>query len=85
MSFFGVDSDDIIISAVKKAEDDDAVIVRFYEMEGKDSEPQIKIFSPVNKAYLTSLIEKPESSLPVTGNKILIKRGHNAIETIMVK
>ena len=44
MSFFGVDSDDIIISAVKKAEDDDAVIVRFYEMEGKDSEPQIKIF-----------------------------------------
>ena len=84
-SFFSVDSDNFIISAVKKAEDDPAVILRFYEMEGKDSTPQIVIFSPVKKAFHTTLIEKPEVALPVTGKTITVPTGHNAIETILVK
>lgn len=37
-------SDNVIISAIKKAEDSDADVVRFYEIEGKNTYVSMKLF-----------------------------------------
>jgi alpha-mannosidase len=37
-SFLDVEGDNVVVTAIKKAEDDNALIVRFYEWAGKESD-----------------------------------------------
>lgn len=84
-SFFGVESENLVISTVKKAEDDNSIIVRVYETEGKDTKSVLKTSSTFKTAMQTNLIE--ESIKPVEVNKsgTTLVIGHHAIETIKLK
>src|SRR5262249_61264105 len=42
-SFFATDADNVIVSAVKKDEDDDALTVRLYEWAGKKSDVHLRV------------------------------------------
>ena len=81
-SFISVQPGNVIISAVKKCDDDDTVIVRCYEIEGKNSDAVIEWFTTVDDAELTNIIE--EEGMPVEhgGRKIYLKAGHYSIETV---
>jgi alpha-mannosidase len=61
-SFVGVQGDNVILTATKKAEDADALIVRFYEWAGKDGEVKLTLPKGITAATMTNLMEKPEGT-----------------------
>jgi alpha-mannosidase len=85
MSFISVENKNLILSTIKKCDDDNNVIVRCYDIEGKDTEAKISIFKPYENAELTNLIEEEGRTIPGAMNNLVLKIGHNAIETIKLK
>ena len=61
-SFIRVDRDDVILSAVKKAEDENALILRFYEWKGESAKVQVDLPEGAKSAIMTNLMEVPEGS-----------------------
>ncbi|MFZ1290461.1 MAG: glycoside hydrolase family 38 C-terminal domain-containing protein [Melioribacteraceae bacterium] len=83
-SFFSTDKENIIVSAIKKCEDDESVIVRLYDILGKDTNAKFKSYLEINRAISTNLIEEEKSNLEVHGNQIPINIGHHSIESIKI-
>ena len=55
--FISVNSDSAIVSAMKTAEDlEKGLVLRFYEVEGKDTEVSIKFAKTPIKAYFVSIV-----------------------------
>ena len=52
--------ENVVLTALKKAEDENALILRFYEWAGKSSDIQIHVPKGATGATLTNLMEKPE-------------------------
>ena len=50
----------MVLTAMKKAEDYDGLIFRFYEWAGTTGEVQIKMPAGATSATLTNLMEQPE-------------------------
>jgi alpha-mannosidase len=82
MSFISVENKNLVLSTIKKCDDDNQVIVRCYDMEGKDSDAKISVYKPFQKAELTNLIEEEGKSIQGSGKDLVLKVGHHAIETI---
>jgi alpha-mannosidase len=62
-SFFGVDRPSVIIDAVKKAEDSDALIVRLYEAHGGRGPVRFRSSLPVVSAWVCNLLEEDDEPL----------------------
>jgi alpha-mannosidase len=56
-SFFSTEQDNVIITAIKKAADDDALIVRFYEWAGKKGDVVLRLPWAAAQAWETNLME----------------------------
>ena len=82
MSFISVENKNLILSTIKKCEDDDNVIVRCYDAEGIDSEAGISVPMIFRKAEVTNMIEEEGKEIPGSGNKLNLKIGHHSIETV---
>lgn len=80
-SFFAVSEDNVVVSTIKKCEDDNTVIVRLYDVEGKDSEATLSPFFSVAAAEHTNIIEEEGKTIPLSGKLLKTKIGHHAIET----
>jgi len=63
MSFITVQPDSLIITAVKKAEEDQTLILRFHNITGEPVEGRVSLRRPLKAAWLTSLNEEPERRL----------------------
>lgn len=61
-SFVDIKGDDVILTAVKKAEDDDAILLRFYEWAGTGGDVQISVPKGIAAAQRTNLMEKMEKT-----------------------
>jgi hypothetical protein len=81
-SFFSTSESNVVISTIKKCEDDDSVIVRLFDLEGRDTKPALASFLPVRDAKHTDIIEKAGASLDASGDGVRLPVGHNAIETV---
>ena len=75
----------VIVTAVKKAEDDDALIVRFYEWAGKEGDVKIALHGDVQGASDADLMERPIASLPVADNIVTVHTKPYEIKTIRVQ
>jgi alpha-mannosidase len=64
-SFVNVDPANIMISAIKKAEDGHGTVIRFYEAEGRYAKATITGFKPFTRAFLTDMLEYNIQELPV--------------------
>ncbi|MBW2218091.1 MAG: alpha-mannosidase [Deltaproteobacteria bacterium] len=84
-SFLSIDMDNIFISTLKKCEEENGVIIRCYDVLGKNTEAEITLFKPFARAYHTNLIEEGKKEIPVKNNKVKINIGHHSIETIKLK
>lgn len=80
-SFFHVDQDNVIISTIKKSEDDNGIIVRLFDIEGKDSNVKLWSFKPLKSSYSTNIIEEENNCMQGEGHTLPMKIGHHAIET----
>ncbi|MEH7381428.1 alpha-mannosidase [Bacillus sp. JJ1533] len=56
--FAAVDSDNVVLETVKKAEDDEAVIVRFYEYKQYRNDANVTFAQPIKKAVECNLMEE---------------------------
>ncbi len=81
MSFISVENKNLILSTIKKCEDDDNIIVRCYDIEGIDSDASISVSAPFQKAELMNMIEEEGKAIPGSGNSLGVRIGHNSIET----
>ncbi|PYX47853.1 MAG: alpha-mannosidase, partial [Acidobacteria bacterium] len=84
-SFLQAQPDNVIVTALKKAEDENALVVRFYEWAGKDSQVAIQLPSGAESAVETDLMEKPIGSLPVHDGSVSVHAKPYEIKTIKVQ
>ena len=69
------------LSLIKKADNDNNLIIRLTEMEGKDKNVTITLPISVKKVIRTNLIEEELEILPVSGHQFTLPLSHHAIET----
>jgi alpha-mannosidase len=82
-SFVSVDADNVVLTALKKTEDGDGLLLRFYEWAGKDGNVQVTVPAGGTAPTETNLMEKPEgSALAVANDKVAFPIHPFSIETI---
>jgi alpha-mannosidase len=84
-SFFNVPANDVIISAIKKCEDDNNVVIRAYDIEGKDRKTNLNTFFSFEKAEHTNIIEEEGKEIRGSGKSLEAEIGAYAIETYKLK
>ncbi len=75
----------IIVTAFKKAEDEDALIVRFYEWAGKNSDVKLALHADVSEASETDLMERTISGLTVQHNVVTVHTKPYEIKTVKLR
>ncbi len=84
-SFVGVDAKNVVVTAVKKAEDGNGLVVRFFEWAGKGGNVTLQVPEGATAASVVNLMEKPEGgSIPVTGGKVTVPVTPYMIQTVRV-
>jgi alpha-mannosidase len=83
-SFVRVSSSNLVVTALKKAEDSDDLILRFYECKGGSGNAGIAFGFGVSKVQETDLSERPLTALPipVTADSITVPFGKWEIKTL---
>jgi alpha-mannosidase len=72
-SFLRTSSDNVVVTAMKKAEDTHSLIVHLYEWKGEDHDVQIDVPAGATNAVETNLMEKPEGSdLQLKANRVTV-------------
>jgi len=72
-SFVSVEPDNVVMTAMKKAEDSNALIFHLYEWAGKNGDIEISVPPGAIGATETNLMEQPEGpALPVAGNRVTV-------------
>jgi len=84
-SFASVTPENVVLTAVKKAEDAKGLIFRVYEWAGKESTAEFHVPAGATGATVTNLMETPEGGpLPVTGDVVKVPIHPYEILTIRV-
>ena len=81
-SFVSIKPSNAILTVIKKAEDSDELLLRFYEISGKEAEVTIRIDEAFRDAVETNLIEKPISKIELLGKEVKIPVSKYEIKTI---
>lgn len=68
-SFMSIDAENIVVSAFKLSEDDEAFLLRFYEVDGIASACTVTLAAPVIGVYETDMLERAISAKPVDFSK----------------
>jgi alpha-mannosidase len=84
-SFLQAKTDNIIVTALKKAEDEDSLVLRFYEWAGKDGEVALQLPPGVQSAAETDLMEKPIGPLSVHNGEVTLPTKPYEIKTIKLQ
>jgi len=80
-TFFSFSASNVVLSTIKKSEDDDTAIVRFYDIEGRDANVRLRSFFSTRQAWTTNLVEEDARPLAVKDG-ITLDVGHHSIETV---
>ncbi len=84
-SFLQVQPENVVLTAVKKAEDDGSLILRFYEWAGKESDVKIVLPPGAQSASETDLMERPIRDLALQGGTVTVHTKPYEIKTIRVR
>jgi alpha-mannosidase len=85
-SFVEVEPANVIVTALKKAEDSDDLIFRFYEFEGKSANVKFHLPEAAASAAETDMMEKHQGpiTLQQQGRELTLPAGPHEIKTIAV-
>lgn len=84
-SFVTVDGDNVVLTAAKRAEDDNSLVLRFYEWAGKEADIKLHVPEGIQSAIETNLVEKPSGGLPVQGGVVTVPTKPYEIKTVKLK
>lgn len=85
LSFCSVDSENVIIEAIKKAEENDDLMVRLYEAFGTHKKVEIHSMHPIQSAQLTNMLEEKIAALEVRSNSVSLDFKPFEIHTVRLK
>ena len=80
-SFLSISDPFTALSLVKKADNDDSIIIRLTEMLGRDTKVQVTLPYEVKKVIRTNLIEDEMETINTSGKTITLPLGEKSIET----
>ncbi|HEX6504055.1 MAG TPA: alpha-mannosidase [Terriglobales bacterium] len=83
-SFLDLQADDIVLTAAKRAEMDDSLILRFYEWAGKESDVKITLPAGAQAASDADLMERPIAELPISGGTLSLHTKPYEIKTVKI-
>ena len=84
-SFVNIEADNVVLTAIKKSEDNQSLTLRFYEWAGKESDVKIQLPPGALSASETNLMEQPIGSLSIQNDAIAIHTKPYEIKTVQVK
>jgi alpha-mannosidase len=84
-SLIEIDTRQVIVEAIKRAEDSDAVIVRLYEAWGAACKARIRTTLPASRAFLCDLLERERSEVTVNEGVIELELTPFKILTLKLK
>jgi alpha-mannosidase len=83
-SFVTVDAPNVIMTAIKQAEDSTGVLVRMFEIEGKKADVKLTFPRMVQAATETNLMEQPGSDVSSARNSATTSISPYEIKTVIV-
>jgi alpha-mannosidase len=84
-SFLQLRADNVVLTAVKNAEDNDGVVLRFYEWAGKEGDVYIQLPPGARSASETDLMERPTGALAIQNGSTTIHTKPYEIKTLKVQ
>jgi alpha-mannosidase len=84
-SFLTVDSPNVIVEAIKKAEDSRQVVIRLYESQNAGAHANIRFGFKINSAAEATLMEEPVKALEVTDDSVRVTFLPFEIKTLMIE
>jgi len=84
-SFVETQPKNIVVSAMKKAEDDNALILRFYEWAGEEGDVSFQLPVGAQSASETDLMERPTGNLSLSNNIVKVPTKPYEIKSIRVQ
>jgi alpha-mannosidase len=85
LSLVAASSPDIMITAVKKAEDSDHIVVRFFELHGKMVDAKLVFSKEPLRAAEADLIERPLRDVGFKGKTVLVPTRPHEIKTLLIR
>ncbi len=82
-SFIEISPNNLILSALKKAEDSDEVILRFFETKGEATLARVEVFREIKKVSLVNLLEQEDREIPFTSRGFILQV--NPFEIVTLK
>jgi alpha-mannosidase len=76
--------DNVVVTAVKKAEDGSSLVIRYYESGGKKGDVHLRLPAQASAVEETDLMERPLHALPVGGTGVTVPTGPYEIKTLKV-
>ena len=85
LSYIDIDSGNIIISAIKKAENDEALVIRCFNLTDKKQSGVIRLYKNISKVFRTNMKEENIEAIKLTGkNCFKINIRPKKIETFKI-
>jgi alpha-mannosidase len=84
-SFVKVNRENVIIETVKKAEDNNGIVVRIYEAFNQRGEVELEFGYQLKNVIECNLLEEPEASVDFVANKFRSKIKPYEIKTFVVE
>jgi alpha-mannosidase len=83
--FLQVEADNVVLTAMKKAEDDNSLVLRFYEWAGKNTDVKIQLPPGAQAAEDADLMERPAGKLALANNTVTVPTKPFEIKTVRVQ
>jgi alpha-mannosidase len=84
-SFISAEPESVVITAAKKAEDSDGLVLRFFETSGKKAVVKISLPGPAERAAETDLLERGGAKARVAGACVETRVSGNGVGTLCVE
>ncbi len=84
-SFVKIESDNVVLTAVKKSEDDDSLVLRFYEWDGKEVDVKLQLPAGAQSVSETDLMERSIADLAIHNDVVTVHTKPYEIKTIKVR
>lgn len=81
-SFLQVDPTTVVVTALKKAEEGDSLILRFYEYAGQRTTVTLRLPQTIRAAEEVNLMEQGSGTVRVAGNNVTVPTGPYEIKTV---
>jgi alpha-mannosidase/mannosylglycerate hydrolase len=70
LSFVSIQPSELVVSAIKKAEEGEAVVVRLYNVSSEVVRGKLQFFKPLKRAERVNLLEEPLETLQIEGDSV---------------